>query len=385
MDFSFDDDHLALRDAVRRFCEAEHPAQQRGDPLAPARAAELWAAMTSLGLPGLRVDAALGGSGQGAVEAMLVAQELGRVLGGGPWLGCTALAGGMIADAGDAEQCRRWLAPMAAGTLQLALACDEPDARYDPFDVQVRAVRSADGWRLDGRKQLVWHGDSADVLLVVARSGGARRDADGLSVFAVDAGAAGLAVQGFDTLDGRRAAHLSLDGVQVADDRRIGPAGMAAALIEAALDRALALLVAEATGAIDALVMLLREHLRTRRQFGAPLARFQVLQHRIADIAIGVEQARSMACAAAMAVDAGEPRQRARHVSAAKAFVGPLGQQVGLAAIQLFGAMGMTDECRVGHYAKRLMVINQSLGDASWHQRRFARHAAPSTLQETVR
>jgi len=377
MDFSFTDDHVALRDAVQRFCDGEYPAQHRGNPETAAQSAQRWAGMAELGLLGLPFDAELGGSGCGTVDMMLVAQELGRALAGSGWMASVVLAGQLLADAGTPTQCAQWLPRLASGELRIALACGETDARHDAADVQTTARRDGDGWILDGRKSLVLHGDSAALLLVVARSAGQRRERDGLALFAIDAAAPGLRVQGFDTLDGGRAAHLELRGVRVAADRVVGAVGAAWPLIEAALDRANAALVADAAGAMEALLELNAEHLRTRKQFGAPLAKFQVLQHRIADMLLAVEQAKSMACAAAMAVDAGDATQRARLVSAAKALVAPLARHAGQTAMQLHGAMGMTDECRAGHYAKRLMVLNALFGDAAFHLRRFA--ASPQT------
>ena len=169
---------------------------------------------------------------------------------------------------------------------------------------------------------------------------------------------------------------VTLNAVALGADRLLGQAGEAAQAIEAALDAATAALCAEAVGAVDALLTHTAEHLRTRKQFGAPLAKFQVLQHRVADMAIALEQIKSMACAAAMAVQANEPAQRARLVSAAKVLVAQKGREIGLAAIQMHGAMGMTDECRVGHYAKRLMVMGQTLGDAAWHLQRLRQEAS---------
>lgn len=372
MDFSFTDDHVALRDAVQRFCDGEYPAQHRGNAETTAQSAQRWAGMAELGLLGLPFDAELGGSACGAVELMLVAQELGRALAGGAWLANVVLAGRLLAEAGTPAQNAGWLPRLATGELRIALACSEADARHDAADVQTVARRDGAGWVLDGRKSWVLHGDSAALLLVVARSGGQRHDRDGLTLFAIDAHAPGLRVQGFDTLDGGRAAHLELGGVRVAADRVIGEVGAAWPLIEAALDRVNAALVADAAGAMEALLELSAEHLRTRKQFGVPLAKFQVLQHRVADMLLAVEQAKSMACAAAMAVGAGDAAQRARLVSAAKALVAPLARQTGLTAMQLHGAMGMTDECRAGHYAKRLLVMNQMFGDAIFHLRRFA-------------
>lgn len=372
MDFSFTDDHIALRDAVQRFCDGEYPAPERGNPEDAELARRRWQGMAELGLLGLPFPAAYGGSELGHVELMLVAQELGRVLGGGAWLSSVAMAGQLLAGAGTPAQCDRWLAPLARGELQLALACSEPGARYDAARVATSARREGDGHVLDGRKSLVLYGAEADLLLVVARTSGGVDEAEGLTLFAVDAGTPGLTVRGHGTLDGRRAATLELQGVRVPADRVIGPVGGAWPLVEAALDRANALLVADAAGAMEALMDLTTEHLRTRRQFGAPLAKFQVLQHRIADMAITLEQAKSMACAAAMALDAGDAAQRRRLVSAAKALVAPQARQFGLAAIQMHGAMGVTDECRASHYAKHLMTIGQLFGDASHHLRRFA-------------
>lgn len=372
MDFSLNEDHLALRDAVRRFCDAEYPAQNRGSPESAALAARRWAGMAELGLLGLPFDTDFGGSAQGPVELMLVAEELGRCLGGAGFISTVLLAGQLLARAGTAEQRRRWLPRVTRGELQLALALHEEGARYAWEDVQTRASQTSGGFVLHGRKILVLHGDTAGLLLVAARTSGARLDRDGLTLFAVDSAAPGLSLRGFDTLDGRRAAHIELDEVLVPTDCRLGEVGGAHALIDAVLDGALAFLCAEAAGALDALIELTAKHLRVRRQFGVPLANFQVLQHRVADMVIALEQVKSMACVAAMAMQGSEIAQRRRLVSAAKVLVSQLARQAGLGAIQLHGAMGMTDECRASHYAKRLIVIGQLFGDAQHHLARVA-------------
>ncbi|TDF63621.1 acyl-CoA dehydrogenase family protein [Cupriavidus sp. L7L] len=375
MDFSLSDEHLALRDAVRRFCDGEYPAHQRGEAEPAELAAARWAGMADLGLLGLPLADDVGGSAQGPVEMMLVAQELGRALGGAGWLSSVVLAGQLLDEAGSQGQRQRWLPALAGGEARMALACSEADARYDLSRVATLARRDGAGWVLDGTKTLVLEAGSADVFLVVARTAGEVDDADGLSLFLVEAGAAGLSLREFSTLDGRRAAHLTLRGVRVAADALVGEAGAALPLVEAATDRASAMLCAEAVGALEALIELTAEQLKTRKQFGSTLAKFQVLQHRIADMLIALEQGKSMACAAAMAVQEGEPAQRRRLVSAAKVLAGQAGRQLGQWAMQMHGAMGMTDECRVGHYAKRLMVINQLFGDASHHLRRFGGQA----------
>ena len=371
MDFSFNDDQLALRDAVRRFCDGEYPKEHRGNPETADSARTRWQGMAELGLLGLPLPAEAGGSEQGAVEVMVVAQELGRALGGGAFVPSTVMAGSLLKIAGTAGQQARWLTPMAEGSLQAAVAIHEPGARYDWHDCQLTARAEGSDFILSGRKSGVMHGDTAGLWLIVVRLASTR----GLSVLAVDAGTPGVTVQGYDTLDGRRAAHLHFEGARVPADHLLGIAGGADAAIEAALDAGIAALCAESAGAVEALLEHTAEHLRTRKQFGAPLAKFQALQHRVADMAIALEQLKSMACAAAMAVDAGEPAQRARLVSGAKVLAGQLGRRIGLEAIQLHGAMGMTDECRVGHYAKRLIVIGQSLGDASWHLSKISARA----------
>ena len=372
MDFSFNDDHLALREAVQRFCAGEYPAEQRGNAATPAQAQQRRAAMAELGLLGLPFSADVGGSEQGAVEVMLVSQELGGALGDGAFVASTVMAGQVITRLGSVAQQQQWLTGLARGQKQMAVAVYEAGARYDWQHSATRATPSGSGWALDGHKTLVLHGDSADVLLVVARTAGGVADRAGLSVFAVDAATPGVTVQGFDTLDNRRAAHVTFKAVHVGGECLLGSAGQAADAVEAALDAATAALCAEAVGVVDALLTQTAEHLRTRKQFGVPLAKFQVLQHRVADIAIGLEQLKSMACAAAMAMQADDVVQRCRLVSAAKVLASQKGREIGLAAIQLHGAMGMTDECRVGHYAKRLMVIGQSLGDAAWHLKRLS-------------
>ena len=372
MDFSLNDDHLALRDAVQRFCDGEYPAEHRGNPETPAQAAQRWKGMAELGLLGLPLPADHGGSEQGAVEVMLVAQQLGRALGGGAFVASTVMAGQLLGRLGDTDQQQRWLPALSSGATQAAVAVYEDGARYDWHRVQTQATARGPGFVLNGRKTLVLQGDTADLFLVVARSACQTADRAGLSVLAVDARTPGVQVRGFDTLDGRRAAHVTFTEVVVDADRLLGPVGGAADAVESVLDAATAALCAEAVGAVDALMVQTAEHLRTRKQFGAPLAKFQVLQHRMADMAIALEQLKSMACAAAMAVVDGDPSQRRRLVSAAKVLVSQQGRQIGLWAIQMHGAMGMTDECRVGHYAKRLLVIGQLFGDAAWHLKRLA-------------
>lgn len=371
MDFSLTEDHVALQDAVRRFCDGEYPAHQRGNAEDAALAARRRAGLAELGITGLIVDPEQGGSGYGAVETMLVAQQLGRALGGAGWLSSGMPAAALIGAAGSAQQRSQWLEAAACGEKVLALAVGEADARYDLARIAVRAKETGDGWRIEGTKTLVFDGPTADAFVVAVRTSGERGDTQGLSLFLVDAKAQGVSLRRFETIDAREAAHVSLANVAVSKADVIGEVGEAYPLIEAALDRANAALCAESVGALEALLELTAEHLKTRTQFGAPLAKFQALQHRVADMLIALEQGKSMACAAAMAVDENDPARRSRFVSAVKAFIGDACKNAGEWAIQLHGAMGMTEECRAGHYAKRMFAINLTYGDATWHLNRF--------------
>lgn len=372
MDFSLNEDQLALREAVRRFCEAEYPAERRGDPESPDLEAKRWQGMSDLGLPGLAISTRWGGSGLGAAEVMLATRELGRVLGGGAFISGAILAGGLLERAGSEDQMKRWLPDLVHGRLRIAAALFEDGRRYDWRHCGTRATHSPDGYSISGSKTLVLHADGAQVFLVLARTSNDDRDAQGLSLFAVQAGTPGVDIQGFDTLDGRRAANVTFNGANVGADGLVGEPGGAAPHVEAALDAANAALCGEAVGAVEALISLTAEHLRNRVQFGSALAKFQALQHKVADQAAALELLDSMACAAAMAMAAETPVEtRQRLVSAAKAMAAEVGRNAGAAAIQLHGGMGMTRECRVGHYAKRLLVIGKLFGDQSFHLERF--------------
>jgi len=256
---------------------------------------------------------------------------------------------------------------MAMGQVQAAVALYEEDTRYDWRPRQTHLQAHGASYRLQGRKTLVLQGDSADLLLVSAKIPSIDGAVERLCVVAVPANTPGVQVQGFDTLDGRRAARVEFTDVAVDADSVLSASDDTEAAIEAMLDATNAALCAEALGGVEALLELTAEHLRTRKQFGSPLAKFQVLQHQFADMVIALEQLKSMASAAAMAVAAGGAVQRRRLVSAAKVLASQQGRRIGMQAIQMHGAMGMTDECRVGHYAKRLMVIGQLFGDAAWH------------------
>ncbi len=374
MAFNLDPEQLALREAVRRFRDAEFPAPTRGNAEPAALARQRHRALAELGVLGLNIPARHGGAGLGAVETMLVAHELDGVLHSGNWLPNAVLVPKLLAQVDNTS----WLPKVASGELQVALACQEATARHALADVQTCArLLPSGGWQLNGSKAWVLGGAEAELFIVVARSAGDRSDQTGLSLFAAPSNTPGLQVTATPLLDARSAAQLDLRDVLLPGTGLLGHAGQAWPTIEAATDAATAALCAEAAGAMQALLEITCEHLLTRRQFGQPLARFQALQHQVAEMGMALEEMLSMACLAAMALNAGEPAQIKRYVSAAKTLVAQRGRRCALAAIQLHGAMGMTDECRAGHFAKRLLCIGQLLGDAAHHLKRYSAHTHP--------
>jgi alkylation response protein AidB-like acyl-CoA dehydrogenase len=303
---------------------------------------------------------------------MIVMEAFGRALVVEPYLATVVLGAGLIADSGSPAQRALWLPQVAAGDKLLAFAHFEPAARFMSAHVEATARADGKGWRLGGAKSVVLNADSADAILVSARTEGAVQDAKGVSLFIVDPKTAGMTLRPYATQDAGRAAELRLADVAVGPESLLGPAGGALPAIERALDRANAALCAEALGIIDALNAATLDYLKQRRQFGQPIGRFQALQHRMADMTVKATEARSMAIVAALAMRQADANERMRMVSAAKALVGQCARFVGQQAIQLHGAIGVTDELIVSHWFKRLAMINATFGDADFHLGRFS-------------
>jgi alkylation response protein AidB-like acyl-CoA dehydrogenase len=360
MNFSYSEEQQMLADTVMRWLAAETTVQRGFSP-------ERWGELAELGLLGLNVAEEHGGLGGTPVETLIVMQEFGRALFAQPFVPTAVVAAALVGGIGSTAQREDMLPRIVNGSLRVALATLEPGARFDLADISTKAVRRDHSYVLNGRKAVVLHGDSAHVLIVCARTSGGQRDKDGLSLVLVDATAAGVTVRGFPTLDGQRAAEISLADVQVPLDSVLGEIGSGYVPLEWALDRGIAALCAEAVGAMEKLMELTAEHLRTRKQFGQPIGRFQALQHRLADMQIAVEQARSMALQAAALIDHPERNERRKALSAAKAMIGRSGQFVGQQAVQLHGGMGMTAELVVGNYFKRLTCIDMTWGNTDHH------------------
>jgi len=373
MNFTLNEEQQMLADTVGRFVDTEYGFESRRKRLAclppqsPGFSEELWRQLADLGLFALNVPETHGGIGGGPVETMIVMEALGRGLVVEPYVTTGVIAPRLLATHGSQAQKDRFLNKIAEGAVRFALAVLEPQGRYDLHEVRTRAQRVGDDWRLDGAKSVVLHGDSADWFIVTARTRPGTTAAEGLTLFLVKADSAGVSVQGFPTIDGQRCAELRLDAVAVEDALVIGEVDQGLALAEWAIDQGLAALAAEAVGSMDKLTELTCEYVATRKQFGVAIGSFQVLQHRVADMRIAVEQARALALMAAAHVNGNERPLRRRAASAAKAMVGKNGRYVGQQATQLHGGMGMTDEMPCGHYFKRLTAIDMTWGNTEHH------------------
>jgi pimeloyl-CoA dehydrogenase small subunit len=375
MDFDLDDSQRLLQASLDRLIAERYSFEQRKaygqNPEGWSR--ERWAHYAELGLLGLPFAEHHGGSAGGAVETMLVMQAFGRALVLEPYLATIVLGGGFLRHGASAAQQAALIPPLVAGRSILAFAHTERQARYDFADVATTARRDGAGWVIDGEKGVVVHGDGADKLIVTARTGGGRRDPDGIGVFIVDATAAGVVRRGYPTQDGLRAAEIVFSSVRVGPEAVLGEPGAAFPLVEQVAGEAIAALCAEAVGAMTAMHELTLDYLKTRRQFGREIGSFQVLQHRAVDMLIALEQARSMAMYATMMAGEEDAGERRRALSAAKAQIGRSGRLIGQQAIQLHGGIGMTMEYRVGHYFKRVTMVDAMFGDADHHLRALAR------------
>lgn len=374
MDFDLTDEQRLLKDSVDRLTADRYDfdARKRYATSTEGWSTALWSQYAELGLLGLPFSEDHGGFGGGPIETMIVMEAFGRALALEPYLATVVLGGGFIKLGGNDAQRDTLLPKIADGTLRLAFAHTERQSRYDLADVATTAKRDGAGWILDGEKGVVLHGDTADKLIVTARTAGQRCDRGGIGLFLIDAKAPGVSRRGYPTQDGLRAAEVSLANVRVDAADVIGDPENALPLIERVVDQATAAICAEAVGAMDAMHASTVDYLKVRKQFGVPIGNFQVLQHRAADMFVALEQARSMAMFAAVMAEDDNPDERRKAIAAAKVQIGRSGRFIGQQAVQLHGGVGMTMELKVGHYFKRVTMIDVMFGDADYHLARLA-------------
>jgi alkylation response protein AidB-like acyl-CoA dehydrogenase len=373
MNFEFSDEQRQLHDTVNRYLTEQYTFEKfrtiNASPVGWDKAA--WAGLADLGVLALNVPAAQGGLGFGPLETLSVMGACGRSLLLEPFLSSAVIATAVLRAFDDAAAAEL-LTRMASGEAIAVLAHYEPDSRFETRWVTARAQKSGDHYLLDGHKAVVLHAGAADTLLISARTAGEPNDAHGVSLFRVPQDSKGLTLDVYPTIDGQRAADVYLKGVQVPSGSRLGAEGAALPAIDAALDIGLAALCAEAVGVMQALVDATVAYVQSRQQFGMPIGRFQALQHRIADMLIHLEQARSMSYLAALRCTDENVTERRRALSAAKALVGQSCRFVGQQAVQLHGGMGMTDELIVSHWFKRLTAAELMFGDSDTHLQRYA-------------
>jgi pimeloyl-CoA dehydrogenase small subunit len=369
MDFDLTEEQRLLQESVGKLIADAYDFEKRKayarEPSGYSEAR--WAQFAELGLLGLPFPEKLGGSGGTPVETMIAMEAFGRGLVLEPYLATVILAGGLLRLAGSVAQQQELIPAIATGKLRLAFAHTERQSRYDLADVAATARSMGGGYTLNGQKGVVLHGDSADRLIVSARTAGGPRESEGISLFLVDPRSDGVSIQGYPTVDGLRAAEIGFRDVKLDADALVGVKDQALPAISRVIDAAIAAVSSEAVGAMTALHELTVEYLKTRKQFGVPIGSFQALQHRAVDMLVSLEQARSMAYLATMMADSEDTAERRRMISAAKVQVGRSARFVGQQAIQLHGGIGMTMEYKAGHYFKRISMIDTLFGDADHH------------------
>ncbi len=374
MNFEHTEDRRMLADSLNRFISEQYAfdARDRIAKSAHGFSKDIFQQFAELGVIGALFSEADGGFGGGGFDIAVVFEALGRGLVIEPLLGAV-MVGEAISAAGTEAQ-KEKLGDIINGVSVAAFAHDEADTHYERTRVATKAERNGDGWVLHGAKAVVPQGEQADLFLVSARTSGVVDDEAGISLFLVPAKAAkaaGLTVRGCPAIDGGRVAELAFDGVKLGADALLGAEGQGHATLERAIGRGVLALCAEALGAMEAAKTATLEYLRTRKQFGILIGSFQALQHRMADLLLEIEQARSAVINAAAALDTGDRVTRERALSAAKFSIGRIGALVAEESIQMHGGIGMTWELPLPHYAKRLVMIDHQLGDEDHHLQRY--------------
>ena len=378
MDIQWTEEQELLRSSIQRFLNDQYEFDARRRIIATDEgwSRERWHAFAELGLLAAPFGEENGGLGGGPLSTMIIMHEFGRHLVVEPFFETVVLAGGLIEAAGTAVQREKFLPPIMIGQSIWALAWTEEKSRYDLASVATTAAQQGDHYVLTGAKTAVIAAPWSDQLIVSARTSGEKRARDGVSLFVVDRHAPNLNLRSFKTIDGRRAAEVALNGVKVPVDHLLGREGAGVALLESCRDRAIAALCAEALSAMGELNSATLEYTKTRKQFGTALGSFQVLQHRMVDMFIALEEATSLTQYLNLSIANGEPHL-SKIASGAKTKVGYAAKFIAEQAVQLHGGMGMTDELNVGHYFKRITSINVQFGDPSYHLTRYAGQDEP--------
>lgn len=374
MDFTFSAEQKLLKESAERFIENEYPFQQRQELARSANGFSRahWSTFAELGWLGVRIPEKDGGLGGSPVETAILMEAFGRGLVVEPYLTTAVLGGSLLTFGATAQHKQALLPELVAGKRFITFAFAERQSRYNLADVATTAKQQGGDFVINGAKSVVFNAATTDSIIVSARTSGAPRAQEGISLFLIDRRAPGLALRSYTTVDGLRASEVSIDDVRVAADAVLGELGNTFPLIDRVIDNGIVAVCAEAVGIMAALCDATLAHLKNRKQFGRPIGNFQVLQHRMVDMLVALELSKSMVYMAAVKLDAADPAERRRAASAAKVQIGRTGRFIGQQAVQLHGAMGMSDELFVGHYFKRLTMIDSLFGDVDYHLQRFA-------------
>lgn len=377
MDFSFSEEQGMLQDSVQRYIQNSYTFDSRQKLLKSddGFSRDNWASFAELGWLALPFSEESGGFGGTAVETMILMEEFGKGLVVEPYVSTVIMAGSVIEAGGSSAQKEGVLAEIMAGTHMSAIAYVEPQARFDLADVSTTATADGDGYVINGFKGVVLGGPSANSIIVPARTSGGPKDEAGITLFLIDTSTKGISKRDYPTIDGMQASEITFENVAVAGTDILGEVGAGLALLELGINNGILAVGAEAVGAMEVLYKTTVEYCKTREQFGQPIGKFQVLQHRMVDMFMEHEQAKSLLYMAALRMSEDDPVEARKAVSALKVQIGKGGRFVGQNAIQLHGGMGMTDELNVGHYFKRLTAIETLFGNVDHHLKKYARVA----------
>ncbi|GAM99960.1 acyl-CoA dehydrogenase family protein [alpha proteobacterium U9-1i] len=371
MNFDYSDEQNMLRDSIAKWAAGEYDFDKRRAMLGSADAwKKNWTTFAELGLLMAPLPEEYGGLGGGHIDIAVVMEEFGKALVVEPYVPTVVLGAGALKHAGSAAQKEEHLTAIAGGERIIAFAQAEPKSRWSLTDVTTSAKKDGAGFTLSGQKAVVLGAPQADHLLVTARSGGGQREAKGVSLFLVPKSAKGVTTRDYTNMDGTRASEVYFENVSVGAEHLIGAAGEASPLVERIVDEANVAYCNEQVGGLRMMHQLTQDYAKTRKQFGRPIAEFQVLQHRLVDMFMAAEESVSIALFATIKLDAPD-LERAKAVSAAKVSIGRAGRFAGQSAVQTHGGMGVTDEMRVGHYFKRATMFDATFGNVDHHLKRY--------------
>ena len=373
MDFSFSDEQTLLQESVSRFITNDYgfESRQKHSRSDAGYSLENWQTFAELGWLGVPFSENHGGFGGGAVETLLMMEEFGKGLVVEPYLATVVACGSALNGFGSEDQKSSFIPEIIDGSKLWALAFAEPQGRFNLADLTTTATASNGSYLLSGHKSVVINGPNANFFIVSVRTSGEQRDETGVSLFIIPSDAKGLSRRDYPTVDGQRASELILDNVELDEASRLGEEGQGLNILQQAIDFATLAIGSEAVGCMEVLYKDTVEYCKNREQFGQPIGKFQVLQHRMVDMFMEHEQSKSLMFMAAMRWDEGYGAEAQKAVSAFKVQVGKSGKFVGQSAVQLHGGMGMTDELNIGHYFKRLTIIDTMFGNVDHHLKRF--------------